>query len=422
MKKYLPYILGGLGLILLLWLLLPGRKTKHRFDERISFRKADKIPYGSYVAYNHLQYLFPSAKITVNSSAPDLWKDSMTHSTKQVLFIVTPLLFTDEYEMRALVEFAKAGNDIFISAKDLSLSAQNYLRCEVSSTNFGDSETVQKNNFEVTLELPYGQQPSSFFYPGKRYDSYFFKFDTSVSYEYGSSTNETAGTEFQLTNFIRLKTGEGNIYLHLAPVCFTNYFLLYHNNINYYNQVLSVIAPDRERVIWDEYYLHKYSEYNAFESGNSSVSGRNNGDILSGLMSNASFRAALWLLVIILAILALQEIRRKQRFIPEVAPPRNDSLEFVKTIGRLYYEKRDNRNLTRKMAAYFLDHVRNRYKLSTVNLDEKFIKMLHMKSGQPEENIAEIVSFINQLDQADVVPDKQLTGFHKQLEEFYKNA
>jgi hypothetical protein len=402
--------------------MLPGKTKQHRFDDRISFRKSDKIPYGSYVAYTRLRDLFPSAKISLNSLAPDSWKDSMTNNTKQVLFIVTPLLFADEYEMRAMVAFARKGNDIFISAKDLSLSAQNYFHCEISSTNFSVTGAVQKNKFEVRLQLPFNQQPSSFFYPGKHYDSYFFKFDSSVSYDYGSSTNENAGTQFQLTNFIRLKTGDGNIYLHLAPVCFSNYFLLYHDNINYYNQALSVIPADRERVIWDEYYLHKYSDYNSSESGNSSRSSRNDGDILSGLMSNGSFRAALWLLVIILALLALQEIRRKQRFIPELEPPRNDSLEFVTTIGRLYYEKRDNRNLTRKMAAYFLEHVRNRYKLSTVNLDEKFVKTLQMKSGQPEENIHEIVSFISNSDQAEVVSDKQLTGFHKQLEEFYRNA
>lgn len=45
-----------------------------------------------------------------------------------------------------------------------------------------------------------------------------------------------------------------------------------------------------------------------------------------------------------------------------------------------------------------------------------------MKSGQSEENIQGIVSFINDSDQADVISDKQLTGFHKQLEDFYKNA
>jgi hypothetical protein len=407
--------------LLLIWLILPSRKTLHYFDQRLSFRKSDKIPYGSYVAYNHLEYLFPSAKIGINRTAPDSWKDSVTGDNKQALLIVTPLFFADEYEMRALVDFAKNGNDVFISAKDLSLSAQNYLHCETSSTNFGD-QARQKDSMEVKLDMQSNEQSSSFFYPGRRYDSYFFKYDTAVSYEYGSSTNEDGGTQFQLANFIRLKTGEGNIYLHLAPVCFSNYFLLYHDNINYYNQILSVIPADRKKVLWDEYYLHKYAEYSSNADRNNSGSGRNEGDILSGLMSNPSFRAALWLLVIVLALIVLQEIRRKQRFIPEMAPPRNDSLEFVKTIGRLYYEKKDNRNLTRKMSAYFLEHVRNRYKLSTVNLDEKFIKTLYMKSGQPEENIQAIVSFINNSEQAEGVSDKQLTGFHKQLEEFYKNA
>jgi len=419
LKKYLPYLIGGVAVILLIWSILPSRKAQHYFDQRLSFRKSDKIPYGSYVAYNQLQYLFPSAHIAVNRTAPDSWKDSVTGENRQVLLIVTPLLFADEYEMKALVDFAKNGNDVFISAKDLSLSAQNYLHCETSSTNFGD-QAGQKDSIEVRLEMSTNAQPSSFFFPGRRYDSYFFKYDTSITYAYGSSTNEDGGNQFQLTDFIRLKTGEGNIYLHLAPICFSNYFLLYHDNINYYNQALSMIPADRKKVLWDEYYLHKYAEYSSNTERNNSA--RNEGDILSGLMSHPSFRAALWLLVIILVLLALQEIRRKQRFIPELPPPRNDSLEFVKTIGRLYYEKRDNRNLTRKMSSYFLEHVRNRYKLSTVNMDEKFIRTLQMKSGQPEENIQGIVSFINNSDQADGISDKQMTEFHKQLEDFYKNA
>jgi hypothetical protein len=357
----------------------------------------------------------------LNSKPPDQWSYSMTNADKQALFIISPLLFADEYEMKALVDFAKKGNDVFISAKDLSLSAQNYLRCEISSTNFGLLTEKQKNGFEVRLTVPDEQQVSTFFYPGRRYDSYFFKYDTAVSFECGSSTNENVGAEFQLINFIRLKAGEGNFYIHLAPICFSNYFLLHHNNINYYNQVLSIISPDTKKVIWDEYYLRKYFDYGSSESGNKTKT-QDNGSILSGLMSSSALRNALWLLIIILAVLALQEVRRKQRLIPELPPPRNDSLEFVKTIGRLYYEKRDNRNLTGKMAAYFLDHVRSRYKLATVNLDEKFVRTLQMKSGQSEENIQQIVSFINNLDHNESISDKQLTGFHKQLEEFYKTS
>ena len=66
-------------------------------------------------------------------------------------------------------------------------------------------------------------------------------------------------------------------------------------------------------------------------------------------------------------------MRRKQRYIPVVAKPKNDSLDFVKTIGRLYYDKGDHKNLSRKMGAFFLEHVRSRYKLPTGTLNEEFI-------------------------------------------------
>ena len=50
------------------------------------------------------------------------------------------------------------------------------------------------------------------------------------------------------------------------------------------------------------------------------------------------------------------------------------------------------------MSAYFLEHVRNRYKLPTSELNEEFIKNLHVKTGIDEEEIKDIVSFIRNLD------------------------
>ena len=105
-----------------------------------------------------------------------------------------------------------------------------------------------------------------------------------------------------------------------------------------------------------------------------------------------------------------------------ITKPRNDSLDFVKTIGRLYFDKGDHLNLCRKMAAYFLEHIRNVYKLPTNNLNEEFIKALQFKTGIAETEIAGIVSFIRKLDGVPIVSDKQLSSFHKQLESFYKTA
>ncbi len=97
-------------------------------------------------------------------------------------------------------------------------------------------------------------------------------------------------------------------------------------------------------------------------------------------------------------------------------------MDFVKTIGRLYYDKGDHKNLCRKMAAYFLEHVRNRYKLPTGTLDENFISQLRFKTGADEQEIRGIVAFIKYLDDAPVIKTEALSDFHKQLESFYKKA
>jgi len=118
----------------------------------------------------------------------------------------------------------------------------------------------------------------------------------------------------------------------------------------------------------------------------------------------------------------LMESRRKQRYIPSFNKPHNDSLDFVKTIGRLYYEKNDHRDLCRKMSQYFLEHVRNVYNISTGKLDNEFIRMLHYKSGYPAEELQQIVSGIEQIDTSTRMQDAQVAAFHQRLEKFYRET
>ena len=406
MKRSLPYIIAGLVFLLLLWLVLSTRQNKHVLDERISFNKRDKIPYGMYVAYHSLSHIFPGASVIVNKRKPSLWDSLSILTDKQALIIISPRFMPDEAELHRLWDFVKAGNTVFISSHILSYDAQNFFSCDDYASDlslFGVDAT--SDSLSVGLLSPPFAQQKKYDYPGRQYDGYFGKYNKNISYELGSK-NDTD------INFIQLKAGQGSIYLHLAPLTFSNYFLLHGQNINYYNKMLSLIPKDTKKVVWDEYYLYK-----RISLGNSGSKGP-----LSALMSQRSFRAALCLLIILLALYVLQEMRRKQRIIPIMTSPRNDSLEFVKTIGRLYHEKRDNKNLSKKMAAYFLEHIRNRYKLSTNRLDDEFITSLCRKTAQPENNTREIVSFINNIDESDEIADVQLAEFHKKLEEFYKTG
>ena len=409
MKKLLPYIAGIAVVVLLLWLASTTKNKKLVFDDRLSFRRRDKAPYGLYVAFQSLSQVFPNAHITVNRKAPADW-DSLSSSTeKQTLIIIVPSFRADEFEMKKLINFVKNGNTVFISAAMVSYEVQNMLHSEIPEV-FNLNENLALNNngdsFSVSLATPPFSAQDEYGCPGRRLESYFSKFDSAVSSVLGNGI-------YILPDFLRFRAGGGNLFFHLTPLAFSNYFLLYGNNINYYNKALSLIPKNTNTVVWDEYFLYKrFANHSDAEKSS----------FLSALMSQRSFRAAVWLLVTLLCLFVLQEMRRKQRIIPTVASPRNDSLEFVKTIGRLYYEKRDNKNLARKMTAYFLEHVRNRYQLSTHALNSEFVASLKRKTAQPEEDINNIVSFINDIDDKEIISDEELTRFHKELEKFYEFA
>jgi hypothetical protein len=190
--------------------------------------------------------------------------------------------------------------------------------------------------------------------------------------------------------------------------------------MSYYDQSLSLISDKVKTVVWDEYFLNKRSEQQQRENEDkgwlSTLLNLENAD------GKKSFKAAFWLLLAILLLYVLSEMRRKQRIIPVLKKPANDSLDFVKTIGRLYHDKGDHQNLCRKMSAYFLEHVRSRYKLPTQRLDEEFVQNLVYKTGAPEDLIRQIVNFIRGLDEERTVSAATMAVFHERLEQFYKNS
>jgi hypothetical protein len=412
-KRTLTYLLIAVlaGAIILLFV-VGKSKAARAFDDRITLKRQDKRPYATYVAYQQLPYIFPQAKIRVTRNEPGGWDSVSNFDNRQAYICITDRFGADEAELNRLMEFARTGNDVFISARYISSSMDDLLRCGSNSSEYSGmlGEDVQEVRF--SLSTPPFTDTVHYAYPGKSFYSYFTQVDNTRSQILGTDENGHP-------NFIRLQTGMGFFYIHLEPLAFSNYFLLHEQNIGYYEKVLSLIRPDVRSIIWDEYYINKKPSYDQ--------SGKQKGwmSVLMN-MQNAEgekpFRAAFWLLICLGILYVLLEMRRRQRIIPVIRKPSNDSLDFVKTIGRLYYDRSDHRNLCRKMSAYFLEFVRSNYKLTTGNLNEDFIRLLHYKSGVAENEIRGIVSFIQQLDQGANVNERQLAAFHKQLESFYQKA
>ncbi len=411
MKKTNLYIILIFVAVAVIALVITGSGRKKKLDERLSFRKNDKIPYGTWVAFRSLSGMFPSAAIVTNRREPGLWEEISADSSQQFFMAVTPRFMPEEYEMRQLIRFVENGNDVFISTREISDAAATLLNCAINDKDipyYFESNTLvtqKDDSLSLRLSKPYFNTTRNFAYPGRKYDAAFTRVNEQTVYKLGYDGEGAL-------NFVQFQAGKGHLYLHLAPLAFGNYFLLHRQNMEYYEQVMSLIPPDVKKIVWDEYFMYKRNQEQE----------RNKKSWLKVLSKYPGLKAALITAFLTLLLYLLLEMRRKQRIIPVVAKPKNDSLDFVKTIGRLYYDKSDHKNLCRKMGTYFLEHVRNRYKLPTGNLDEAFIQQLQFKTGAAEKEIRGIVSFIKYVEDSPAVTAADVSAFHQQLESFYKNA
>ncbi len=406
MKNFFPYILATIIAIALGVLLVSSvTKRPRKMDERITLRKQDKIPYGLYAARNLLPSLFPSATIFSDKRSPGYWDSISSEEKNQAAFLISKEFSASETELKQILDFAKKGNYVFIVCKYFSYQANDFF-------GFNDTLFVEENDYtvedldslSVQLVSPRFKNSGNYIYPGKKYSGFFKTIDTGYATVLGRN-----GEGFP--NFIQFNTGTGAVFIHTAPLAFSNYFILHKNNMPYFQQAFSVIPGTVDKVLWNEYYLTKRNEQKQREPG-----------WLSVLLKYKAFRWALLTAMATLLVFVLLEMRRKERHIPVIEKTKNDSLDFVQTIGRLYYDKKDHKDLAKKMGVYFLDHVRNRYKLTTDTLNEGFVNALHLKTAYDLNKIKSIVDFMLYAEQNSNIKDQELAGFHNQLESFYKNT
>lgn len=401
MKTYLPYIVLGVGALLFAVLLLGSSKNKAKtMDERITLRSRDKIPYGLYAAYTLLPSFFPNAKIIQDKNSPGNWDSVSIENSNQAVILVAKDIVAEEFELDRLFSFAKNGNHVFIIAHSLSYEATKFFNCSDNDNFYG----YEGDSLQVNLFRPPFAEGKRFVYPGKKYASYFSKTDTGRTMVLGQGDNGRV-------NFIRMKAGSGAIYIHLAPLAFSNYFLLHKNNIAYYKNAFSVLPQIVTKIAWNDYYLTKLR-----------IKKERDPSWFRVLLQYPAFRWGLLTAISTLLLFVLLEMRRKQRMIPEWQRPKNDSMDFVKTIGRLYFDKADHKNLAKKMGAHFLEHIRSQYKLSTHTIDDAFINAVHQKTAFPLEELKIIVQYIRFIDTAPALSENQLSDLHKQLELFYQNT
>jgi hypothetical protein len=384
----------------------------HRFNDTITLNRNDKIPYGTYVAYHLLQQQFPNARIETNKYPPPQWKSLTSDSTKQVLLIVAKTFDPSEEDLDYLTGFVQKGNYVFISALEITRNAAKFFRLRSAEhfNYYGLALGVHHpfdpfDSTAVKLDSSVFENPFAYNYPGADFTNGFASTDSSFTYPLGYSSKKKQ-------NLVAINSMKGTFFIHSAPIAFTNFFLLYENNRQYFEKLMNLLPKDAKKIVWDDYYLQHYYNENPQQSQG----------ILSVILKYDNFKWAFWVTLLLLSLYLVTEIKRRQRLIPEYAKPKNDSLEFVTTIGKLYYEKGDHKNLADKLTVYFLDHVRNYYKISTAEINGGFEQQLAVRSNKDINEIKAITETMHLVNLSNTITQKQLMDYYELLENFYKTT
>lgn len=308
-------------------------------------------------------------------------------------------------DAQALLRFVARGNDAFIAAQSFS-SGRGLLRDSVGfdvadvdlATHRGpkglpvvDSVDLRFTNPALAaarLRLPGTAVPQRLVVDSGR-------------------TGRTLATDARgRAVLVRLDYGRGHFYVCLAPLAFTNYYLLRPRSTAFASAALAYL-PAR-RTWWDEYQKQG-------PVGEQSV--------LRVVFAHDALRWAYYLALAGGLLFVLVEARRRQRIIPTLKPLPNTTLLFTRTVAGLYRQGRNHVLIAEKKVGLFMDYLRTRFQETSPDLgDADFRERLAQKSGLARARVDELLRLVNFARTAPQMTDRELLTLSQALTAFRREA
>lgn len=386
--KYILYISLAFGLFVTIKLLSPKQ-----YNWSMTFAHDDKNPYGAYALSKLLPGLFPGEKISHSYKTLYEVKDSLADADN--IIIIGSNFSADKEDTKVLLEHVEKGGSALISAQYFwghfsdTLNVTTYDYFFKSGHIFGKQDTSILRFANAQLDTAH-----EFFYRRDNIHNYFNRFDTT-------RTTIIAKNDYDYPVTIRLKIGKGNLILNSTPLIFSNIYLLSSHNHQFISKTLSYLP--KENVTWTEYY-----HLGRMEAASP----------LRFILTNEPLRWAYYITLISLLMFMIFEMKRRQRIIPIIKPLGNTTLEFVNTIGNLYYQRGDHKNIAEKKINFFMDQLRSKYWLNTTHLDEIFITTMAKKLGREEQDVRKLINVINAIRSKEKITAEELLELNKCMGDF----
>lgn len=420
MKNRSRNIIVFVSLAALLTFLIIRFGSQPEYSWAENYEVTNKGPYGTSVIKELLEDFIPGEKLILLEDSIRQLADYEQDSAANYLFIGASQ-YIDSLEAELLFDFVDQGNNAYLISRSLPEDLAYYLY------SYDCNDYQEWEGYDVwqdtMVEMNLGHQalaqeentPFLYEYKGRKrnYDWQYIPNDFICDVPFGFVRLGTFNGNY--SNFVRVPYGRGHFYLHTNPMAFTNISLLEADRLAYVSSVFSHFQ--KGPIYWDE--ASKLSGYLPNPRSNRSLSEKTPFDFI---LSQPALAWAWYLVLVMTLCYLLFRTKRRQRIIPVLEKNRNTSLEFLQTMSNLYFLQNDHRKIALHKMRLFLAFIRERYYLSTQDLDAPFVEQLGLKSEIPKKEIDAILLLYKNIKSSSFVSEKILVDFHKKIERFYKNC
>jgi hypothetical protein len=390
-RRYV-FILAALMILFVLFQLF-GPKP---LDWTPTYYHKDKNPFGAFVLNDLLPSIFPEKKITKNNLTVYELQDSIREGENFVS--ISDQFNPDDEATKVLYEKVQDGGHAFISAYRFSGKFRDTLNIGITDLFLSQKAPITQASDTTDLTFAFGNGKKDYYYKLENV-SFYFEVDSLKAQSYIMATNA-----WSKPVTLRVPWGKGYFILNTTPLAFTNNYLLDQDNHQFASQTLSYLPV--ANTWWTSYY-----QVGRLEAQSP----------LRFILKTEALRWAYYIAILSLLLFIFFEAKRKQRIIPIVKPLSNTTLEFVQTIGNMYWQARDYKGIAEKKINFFMDQVRSKYYLASESGD-RFVELLAKKTGNNVAETQKLFSLMKVVQSTNSISAEMLLDLNNQLKKFnHKN-
>ncbi|QXP61948.1 hypothetical protein H0I26_12850 [Olleya sp. HaHaR_3_96] len=372
-----------------------------------NFKEKSKDPFGTYIVFNEADALFNNNEVLyLKENIYDyLFNHVKDRRFGNYICIKHSADKLNDDGLDYLLDYIKEGNNAFLSLNHFNTYFKNKLGFTTENLDQNISTPAELKQLDGTLYLENNTfRNQSFVFDRNIRENYFKTYNKKTTIVLGT----IAVNGIQKPNFLKIYYGNGVIFVHTNPIVFTNYNML-NGNENYAENLFSYL-PDGD-ALWDpQIKSSKFS--NKKEDKQDSI--------FTFFLKHPSLTWFLAVSFFGLILFLTFNAKRKQREIPIIKPLQNSTKEFVFTIANLYLKEGDHKNLIDKKIAYFLEKIREKFLISTNNLNTQFIEQLASKSNNELSSTKYLIHTIIALNKKTDCTQEDLLVLNKMIENFFK--